>query len=198
MNINRTEYKGYTDEMVNSLGEKNMERNVFFDMDGTLAEWREAATLEELLKPGYFETLKPTDLVEFANELAKNQNFHCYVLSAYMPESNALKEKKEWCKKYLPQFDESHLLFVPCGVSKAKFVAEALHFDYFMDETEERQVLSEHDFLVDDYSYNLNDWAAAGGNGIKWINDVNGEGKRFKGWRAFSINDLKSYLGIYD
>ena len=73
-----------------------MEKNVFFDMDGTLAEWREAATLEDLLKPGYFETLKPTDLVKFANELATNQNFHCYVLSAYMPESNALKEKKEW------------------------------------------------------------------------------------------------------
>lgn len=159
-----------------------MSKTIFFDLDGTVAEWRVAATFEDLLKPGYFYTLNPTEIALFANQMKKVVK-NCYVLSAYMPETNALKEKQMWCEKYLPEFDAMHQLYVPCGIDKARFVMEAL-----------KRPLTKEDILIDDYSINLIEWENANGFGIKWLNGINGNNNTFNGIRTNSLKGLEKIL----
>ena len=81
------------------------------------------------------------------------------ILSAYLADSPyALKEKQEWLKQYLPWVDAGHCLFMPCGESKAEYVPEGIRIT---------------DYLLDDYTKNLREWAAAGGTGIKLLNGIN-------------------------
>lgn len=154
--------------------------NVFFDMDGTIAEWRAAVNFSDLFKKGYFRTLAPTSLSGYANQLAENgSGVDAYILSAYLPESYAFAEKNEWADEHVPNFDRDHRIFVHDGVCKAEAIVEAMN-----------RPLTEHDILVDDYTLNLNAWQAAGGKAIKWLNGINGLGGRFDGPRTDSVEEL--------
>ena len=154
--------------------------NVYFDLDGTLAEWRAAASFSDLLKKGYFRSLAPTPLARYANELReKKDNVDSYTLSAYIPESYAHDEKNEWVDEYAPNIDPAHRIFVCDGVCKADFVIEALN-----------RPLTENDVLVDDHTPNLTAWKKAGGKSIKWLNGINGVGGTFDGPRTGDIEEL--------
>ena len=72
-------------------GEKKF---VFFDLDGTAAEWRTSASLSDLYQKEYFSSLKPTEIATYANELAKIPEIETFSLSAYFPDSFAYEEKK--------------------------------------------------------------------------------------------------------
>lgn len=159
--------------------------NVFFDLDGTLAEWKKTSRVEDLKKPGYFYDLTADKkLCEFAKEISND----AYILSAYMLDCNALIDKKRWCMKHLPEINTKHLLFIPYGMNKGKFIRDVLG----------RQ-LKDDDVLIDDHSPNLIDWENEGGTGIKWINYVNNSKKsRFKGYRAKSIEEIKNIISIYN
>ena len=140
-----------------------MQKKYFFDMDGTLAEWRGAASYEDLFKEGYFSTLNPYGNVLQAAKLLTRKTSEVYVLSVYLPESRyALNEKDEWVSQYLPEIDEAHRLFVPQGVSKASFVKEKVG------------EMSRDFILLDDYTVNLEQWHNDGGTAIKLRNGVNG------------------------
>lgn len=158
-------------------------KRVYFDLDGTLAEWKAAATMEELQQKDYFFTLKPTNLVQFANRLADRRDIETMTLSQYLPDTYALEDKNRWCDIHVPSIDKKRRIFVPCGIGKPEYIQEAL-----------RRPLSEDDILIDDYSKNLTEWSAAGGTAIKWLNGINGHGGTFQGFRIMWIPDLEKII----
>lgn len=146
---------------------------IFWDLDGTLAKWNAQATMKDIVMPGYFANLAPeVHLVQLANMIASFQCCDSYVLSHYIPETQALADKKVWCKKYLPQIQPEHLLFVPCGVAKATYINDLMKHD-----------IQDNYILIDDNSGNLRNWQAAGGHAVKWLNKINGVNQTFTGPR---------------
>ncbi|MCC8022197.1 MAG: hypothetical protein LIO46_00170 [Clostridiales bacterium] len=80
------------------------------------------------------------------------------VLSAVLSDSSyALDEKNAWLDKHLPEIDNAHRFFPPCGTEKK----DAVPFG-----------VKETDFLLDDYTVNLNDWEPPA-RGIKLLNGIN-------------------------
>lgn len=143
----------------------------FFDMDGTLAVFRKLSTFEDLLQPGYFRKLPPMDrVIRAVKLLMQRENVEVFILSSYLTESNtALKEKNLWLDKYLPEIDQNHRIFVPCGQCKKDYVPNP----------------SPKDRLVDDYGLNLNAWH---GLAIKIYNGINGTSGRV--WSGPSVHYL--------
>lgn len=136
-------------------------KRLFVDMDGTLAEFKVVDTLERLYEPHYFERLKPNEsVVEAINDINKNHpEIEVYILSAVLTDSKyALYEKKNWIKEYLPEIPEDRYIFPPCGSDKKDFIPDGIRID---------------DFLLDDYSLNLNSWEPPA-RGIKLLNGING------------------------
>lgn len=162
---------------------KNNRKTIYFDMDGTLAEWKEVAAFSELLTKGYFRCLKPTEVAGYANSLASRESIDTYSCSAYIAESHALLEKNEWLNRCVPNIDSSHRIFIPYGVEKAKFVMDVL-----------QRPLTKNDVLVDDHTPNLIAWSNAGGTAVKWLNGMNGLGGRFKGYRVSSLEELNDLI----
>lgn len=147
---------------------------LFVDMDGTIATWKSACSLEEILQKDYFRDLPPYQEVVDAIRLIINcvPEIEVFSLSAYMPENEyAVDEKNEWLDEYLPEIKKSNRIFVPCSRSKTdaieeKFLCIGLNPSFV---------------LLDDYSVNLNEWDNAHGLGIKLRNGINGNNGTWKG-----------------
>lgn len=182
---------------------KNKKGRLFVDMDGCLAEWRniilKVKNIEQkdviikklnkiLLSPGYFRSLSPhRNVVDAINEL--NKNYEVYILTCFMYKNsvpNPKTEKKEWLNEFTPDIDDDHIIFVPDGEDKTKYIPGGV---------------KKGDVTLDDYSPKLRDFEKAGGIGVKLLNDVN----ESKGsWTGNSISkdaspeeivrDLKSLL----
>ena len=61
---------------------------VFFDMDGTLAEWKAAKEPEDLYEKDYFLSLKPyQSVVEAAWKLYESGEAEVFILSAVLADS---------------------------------------------------------------------------------------------------------------
>lgn len=140
-----------------------MEGNLrlFVDMDGTLAEFRQVSALEELYERGYFAQLPPQQNVVDAVRLLIHTTplVEVFILSSVLFDSRfAMEEKNTWLNKYLPEIDQAHRIFLPCGESKVGYVPGRLR---------------ESDCLLDDYTKNLEDWSRAGGQGVKLLNGIN-------------------------
>ena len=75
-------------------------KRLFIDMDGTLAEFRPLAMLEDLLEKGYFLNLKPMEnVIEAVRQLVREPEIEVYTLSAVLRDNPyALAEKKQWLK----------------------------------------------------------------------------------------------------
>lgn len=158
-------------------------KRVYFDLDGTLAEWKSGATMLELQQKDYFFQLKPTNLVSLANRLVERSDIETMTLSQYLPDTYALEDKNRWCDIHVPAIDRMHRIFVPCGIGKPEYIQKAL-----------RRPLNEDDILVDDYSKNLTEWSAAGGTAIKWLNGINGINGTFQGIRIMCVSDLEKII----
>lgn len=140
---------------------KSNKPRLFVDMDGTLAEFKVIDTFEKLLEENYFFNLRPNWSVVEAIKLFKvlHPDIEVFILSAYLTESDyALKEKNMWLDKYFGEIDQEHRIFVPCGESKAAAIKGGI---------------SQTDFLLDDYTINLNEWEPPA-KGIKLLNSING------------------------
>lgn len=148
---------------------------IFVDMDGTLAKWNNVE-FEQLYEKGYYRNLEPNKkILDEVNRLIE-QGEDVYILSCYLKDSQyALEEKKEWCKAYLPQLNEEKYVFVPFGENKGKFFNER-----------GLSPITNHDYLIDDYTRNLIEWKELGGIGVKYLNGIN----HTRGtWKGLMINE---------
>ncbi len=138
----------------------NEKRRLFVDMDGTLAVFKPVDEMETLYEKGYFLDLAPHENVVAAVKeiIAKNSDIEVHILSAYLSDSKyALQEKNAWLDKYLPEIGRDRRIFVPCGTDKKEGIREGIRED---------------DYLLDDYTKNLNEWQPPA-RGIKLLNGIN-------------------------
>lgn len=141
---------------------------LFVDMDGTLAEFKPVDTLETLYEEGYFRSLKPQEnVVEAVRSLHKEKNgIEVYILSSVLSDSPyALKEKNAWLDQYLPELDTEHRIFPACGQDKKDYIPGTP---------------GKTDFLLDDYTKNLQLWDPPC-VGIKLLNGINNTHGTWKG-----------------
>lgn len=137
-----------------------VKQRLFVDMDGTLAVFKPVDEMETLYEEGYFKNLEPQrNVVEAIKEIvSKHPEIEVNILSAYLTDSKyALQEKNEWLDRYLPEVDRDHRIFVPCGTDKKEGI---------------REDIRSNDFLLDDYTKNLNEWQPPA-RGIKLLNGIN-------------------------
>ena len=135
-------------------------QRLFVDMDGTLAVFTPVDQLETLYQEGYFRNLKPhNNVVEAVKYIINNHpEIEVHILSAYLTDSKyALQEKNEWLDENLPEIDQAHRIFGPCGSDKKEWIPGGIR---------------EADHLLDDYTKNLNDWEPPA-RGIKLLNSIN-------------------------
>lgn len=147
---------------------------LFIDMDGTLCEWKQASTNEDLYVPGYFRDLKPHRYVLNAIKILMRCGIDVHILTSCLADHpSAEEEKRQWLQEHLPQLDQSKVYVCEAGASKAEFF--------------ERNVgpMSTECILLDDYTLNLDDWTQHGGTGIKLMNGVNGTGGT---WRGYTVS----------
>lgn len=142
---------------------------IFVDMDGTLAKWNNVE-FEQLFEKGYYRNLEPDmEILNEVNNLIR-QGEDVYILSAYLTESDYAKnEKQEWVKQYLPELPEEKQIFVPYGTNKAKYLKE--HYS----------PITNTDYLIDDYTKNLQEWKEYGGIGVKYLNGINHTKRTWQG-----------------
>ena len=168
---------------------------LFVDMDGTIAKWNNVA-FEQLYEKGYYRNLEPDNDILQEVKMFIETGFDVYILSAYLPDvkdektgklikkSYALDEKKEWVKEYLPELKENNAIFVPYGTNKAEYLRDNYSPVY------------KNDYLLDDYTKNLDEWTGYGGTGIKYKNGINGTKGTWKGLVITKENpDLVSAIG---
>lgn len=141
------------------MAEAREKQRLFVDIDGTLAVFKPVDTLETLYEKGYFLNLAPHEnVVAAVKEIVTNHpEIEVNILSAYLTDSQyALQEKNEWLDRYLPEIDQTHRIFVPCGSDKKEGIGG----------------IRSDDFLLDDYTHNLNEWQPPA-RGIKLLNAIN-------------------------
>lgn len=157
-------------------------KRLFVDMDGTLCEFKAVTELEQLYEKGYFRNLKPQEnVVEAVREMCKSKEYEVYVLSAVLTDSEyALDEKNEWLNDFLPEIDESHRIFTPCGQDKKDYIEN----------------LTATDFLLDDYTKNLLSWEppATGIKLLNGINDTHGTWKSHKLAHTTTPDELRTQI----
>ena len=135
-------------------------QRLFVDMDGTLAAFRPVDEIEVLYEEGYFLNLEPHEnVVDAIREIITNHpEIEVNILSAYLADSQfALQEKNEWLDRYLPEISHEHRIFIPCGSEKKEAIRDGIR---------------SNDFLLDDYTHNLNSWQPPA-RGIKLLNAIN-------------------------
>lgn len=151
-----------------------MKTRIFFDMDGTLFEWRKA-TVEELYEPGYFASLKPNQsIVNIAKHFATCEpDFEAFTLSAVLPGvPHIIQDKNASLDMYLPEIDKDHRLYVHTGIPKHTVVPGGIR---------------PTDIIIDDYTVNLLSWDQHA-IGIKLLNGINHTRRTWKG-ACISIDD---------
>ena len=160
---------------------------IFVDMDGTLAKWNNVE-FEQLFERGYYRNLEPSnDILIDVNRLI-HEGKDVYILSCVLPESKyALEEKKEWLKEYVPDLPEDKYIFVPYGQNKADYLKK--HYS----------PITNSDYLVDDYTKNLQEWKDYGGVGIKYLNGINHTRGTWKGLMVHEENgNIPTYASEID
>lgn len=143
-------------------------KRIYIDMDGTVAKWNPTASFEELHEKGYFANLNPLKpMLQSLKELSSQKEVELFILTSYLPESKyAKEEKKAWLDKHMPFIKEENKIYVKYGNDKSTYV---------------RGGVSENDYLIDDYTKNLEEWDRSGGSAIKLMNGINHTRGSWKG-----------------
>ena len=141
-----------------------MKQRIFFDMDGTIVEFKQGKTIEEITEAGYFKKLLPIEsMLTAARHIAAEGTYEVFILSHYMTEQ-AKADKNQWMNNFFPEVDAAHRIFVPYGMDKSEMLPKPK---------------MSNDILIDDLSLNLHKWK---GVGIKVLNGINGTKKTWKGY----------------
>lgn len=147
-----------------------MKKRIFFDMDGTLAEWDWVGP-DVYTKRGYFQT-RPgiTSVIKAVKLLIAEGRYEVCVASKFM--YDYMKEEKNiWLDRVFGDtIPQANRFFIP------------------YDEDKSNVVSFQKAVLVDDYNPNLRDCIGAGGTAIKLLNGINGGSSEWKGF----VVDYKS------
>ena len=133
--------------------------NLYFDMDNTLALFSpkgedEKLILEQMFEVGFFRNLKPLDnCISVLAMVAENlkDKVEMFVLSACIDTPYCQTEKYQWLQEHLPFIKEENYIFTKVGENKTDYV----------------KTVPATSVLFDDYSKNLQQWAAWGGVAVK-------------------------------
>lgn len=146
-----------------------MRINFYFDSDGTLFEWNNNASLEEVATKGYFANRPPHQNVIDALLLLKDEdNISVNILSSTFTDTHSAKDKTECFKKN--GLENIPAVFIPYGEPKYSCIHTSKN---------------ELNILVDDYTPNCLDWKEIA---IKIYNGINGTKGRWHGYRI--SNDM--------
>lgn len=147
-----------------------MKKRIFFDMDGVLAIWNTAASIEETAEKGYFaKREKEYRAVELVKMLV-GCGYDVNILSSVYRDGHSANDKKEWLKT--AGLSELNRIFVPYGEKKREYI-----------EKEKNEVC----FLIDDFTKNLKEFEEGEGcYGIKFFNGINGTHGT---WNGFAISN---------
>lgn len=166
-----------------------MDTILFFDMDGTIAEWNNDASIEEVTAPGYFINRKPMQQMLNALDSLMSvdiSGLEICILSSVFTDNHSIKEKREWLNTHLAnKIKRKNQFFVPYGESKYDYIKNHISL-------EDKRVV-----LVDDFTKNLKEWE---GLGIKCLNGINNTHGTWDGYvvNANSTSDViyRTILGI--
>ncbi len=151
-------------------------------MDGVLAGWRKGC--EHLIyDEGYFLGLEENrELIRVLYRL-KRKGVKLCIISCYLPESRyAFSEKLRWLSRHFPAAEEVFL--VPDGEGKGAYLKK------------KGIRIRKEDILLDDRSANLFEWESCGGKAVKYLNGINGSGRKWKGLRADAESLQKIISGL--
>lgn len=137
--------------------------NVFMDMDGVLAEYKEDIETYMRAEGFFFERPPMRSMVSLVKELTK-EDYEIYILSSVIDSPFCVPEKIKWLKKYLPEIKEENYVFVPYGQVKSTFATDNVN------------VSNAVNVLIDDYTDNLINWTLEGALPIKVLNGINSTG----------------------
>lgn len=140
-----------------------MDINLFFDMDGVLAEY-DPDTVNKMYDEGFFLNRPPMEgTLRLIKRLLKENEYNIYILSTIMADSIYTEpEKHKWLDKYLPELPIDKRLFVNSNDTKDNYIKNHVP-----------NVEKSLNILFDDYSHNLWSWVNSGFIGIKILNGVN-------------------------
>lgn len=159
-----------------------MKKRLILDFDGTLVEFQQLKSLEELMTPGYF-----ANLFVFENVISAIQDFHkqypeveIVIASKVLLDAPHIPgDKDKIIDKHLSFIKKENRIYIPYFDNKS---------DYFE--------ITKEDYLLDDYTDNLIEFEEAGGHGIKLLNGINNTNGRWKGHRIH--NDFPTVLIVDD
>lgn len=157
-------YSGYCDKLA-----------IYFDFDGTLAEFKESATEEEMKKKSYFYDLMPQEnVVKAAKDAKQHKGWEIYGLTCSLGKQ-ATRDKNFWREDFIPEISKSRFIVVP-----DKDRANKYHYIPTKDAQNIKNI------LVDDHTPNLIEWEKAGGIGIKVMTKDNGKEGKWQGKVIFA------------
>lgn len=151
-------------------------------MDGTLAMFYEKPNCLELMKTdGFFRSLRPYATV--ITGISQFVSLHQQVLDWYL--LSGAEKKRKLCIKDEKTFwwetcgdtllcPIDHIIITNVGESKAAAISM-------------KNRLCRDDILLDDFNLNLEDWQAAGGTAIKFVNEINDRGTNGRRWGGHRI-----------
>lgn len=161
-----------------------MRTRLFLDLDDTLANFSEVDNIVNRFRtePNLFEELKPLKGLENINNLINNKSIDVFIISASL---NAISDyyKSKWIDKNLTNINKNNIVFCRLGENKAEVITKKLNTQ-----------LSDYDYLLDDYTKNLEEWTAFGGRGIKKYNDQ--PHSIPKRWQGLAIKDLEDIQNV--
>lgn len=159
-------------------------KKVFVDMDGTLCRFHdETDYLNRMHNEGFFLGLKPfVEAVNGIKRMIRNADADIYILSSSISELCS-SEKEMWLRNYIPELNPSHILLIPVGERKSRYIPP------------EQGV-----FLLDDFNHNLEE--AQNLVPVKAVNNINDKGLVGKKWEGYRVHvcsenfyeELKSIL----
>ncbi len=169
--------------------------NIYVDMDGTVAEWNTAASIDEVSTPGYFKERIPMENVIAALEKL-SKKFNLVICSAALQDDHSVNDKKAWLKRYMPFINTKDAIFVPYGTSK---------YACLVKEMEMRgQEINDGDLFLDDFTKNLLDMRESSSGKIipvKVCNGINDTNRTWDGFRVSSASNpeilARSIIGIF-
>lgn len=143
-----------------------MSKTLYVDIHGTLAKFYEnAKCIERMHTAGFYENLLPYEAMVAALKMLISVSSHLDLQIAILSAVDSEQERAEnarWIAKWVNP--EMPVLFSNYADGKAAYLAN------------NDRTIGPDDYLLDDYSYNLVDWASHGGTAIKFFNELNGRG----------------------